>query len=167
MHCAVDSRRAAETIRTLVQNGADIDPLDHERRIPLHLAAKRDNLIAVQTLVRYDQRLDTNLRAVDGFGQAPLQLAEVAGAYGTWAELKTVLGQQHIHLFPQKKLKEKVEYSDFSHHRYGSLDEHFSGWYMRYGVQFIDSLADKRVVWGLGLAVLIINIVILVRLLAW
>ena len=91
-HHAVDSRRAAETVQTLARYGADIRAPDDEERSPLHLAAKKGNLPAMQALLERYPEPTRELRVEDCWGLTPLQLAEQSGSESVRAYLENIIG---------------------------------------------------------------------------
>lgn len=92
LHYAVESRRAAETIETLARHGANSGAREDKGRSPLHLAAKRDNLLAVQALLGLYPAPIVELQVADRYGLTPMHVAVQSGSDTVRAFLIDYLG---------------------------------------------------------------------------
>ncbi|KAF7502385.1 hypothetical protein GJ744_005963 [Endocarpon pusillum] len=72
-HYGVESKRAHDTLTTLISYGADIWARDCHGHLTLHHAAKLGNLPAVKALLAFG--MVDELRVVDSFGNTPQKIA--------------------------------------------------------------------------------------------
>ncbi|KAL8729272.1 MAG: hypothetical protein Q9181_005063 [Wetmoreana brouardii] len=180
VHYAVESRRATETVRVLAQGGADVRARDDEGRLPLHLAAKRDNLVAARALLEICPEPASELRVVDSYGMTPLDLAMQSGSETVRTYFQDLSKESEGGIsFPQQAGVPK-EYSPYCcpTHRYRSGIPSAQaactcGWtngvggssreskHIRVMVQSYVSIAVIRVRYRLGLVILSIIVVAL------
>ncbi|KAL9599770.1 MAG: hypothetical protein Q9179_003445 [Wetmoreana sp. 5 TL-2023] len=103
VHYAVESRRAAETIRFLARGGADLRARDAEGRLPLHIAAERDHLVAARALLEICPEPTSELRVVDGYGMMPLDIATHSGSETVQTYFQDLIGESEDGIsFPQQ-----------------------------------------------------------------
>jgi len=80
-----------DTLRVLVENGADVNLLDNKGNLPLHLAAQGGCLDVVQYLVSY---CNTQPFLRNAKGQTPLDLASLHKKYQTVEWLENIAPSQ-------------------------------------------------------------------------
>ena len=77
LHIA-SSKRSAETVDLLIQNGADVNAQNVNGSTPLHVAAS-SHLALEGTIVRLLLRRGANVDAKDSEGRTPLDIALLEG----------------------------------------------------------------------------------------
>ena len=161
MHYAVESRRAAETIETLARHGAAIDTLDDEGRSPLHVAMERGNSPAVQALLMRSSKVQVK----DGDGTDAGEQASLAVRQAHLEDMTQVKNDVAL-LHQRPELRGKC----LCCHRYRGT---FSGCTCDRGngpqggstkgspLRSCFAMADVKVLWKMGLAMVFLNVLVL------
>ena len=79
VHYSIESKRACDTLKSLISQGANIWVKDYCGRFVLHHAARLGNLPAVKDLLTHG--MTDELRATDSSGMTPLMISSYHNAY--------------------------------------------------------------------------------------